>query len=128
MQNSDYGGMENVGNTTILSSRIAPSQHLPDLGCACRHMSPATCSRYIYMEGVKIHEYYHNIVRRARPAHRSFPVCVVSWRRQNGSQVTGLTPFEIWLNEAVTVYVQRLREARRARARQCALSAVSIAG
>lgn len=76
MQNSDYGGMENVGNTTILSSRLVPSDHLTDAG-------------YIYMEGVKIHEYYHNI---------------------NGSEVTGQSPFEIWLNEAVTVHVQRERE------------------
>ena len=44
---------------------------------------------YVYMEGVKVHEYYHNI---------------------NGSQVTGQSPFEIWLNEAVTVHVQRERE------------------
>jgi aminopeptidase N len=36
-----------------------------------------------------VHEFYHNI---------------------NGSQVTGDTPFEIWLNEAVTVHVQRERE------------------
>jgi hypothetical protein len=28
----------------------------------------------------------------------------------NGSQVTGESPFEIWLNEAVTVYIQRQRE------------------
>jgi aminopeptidase N len=41
------------------------------------------------MEGVKIHEFYHNI---------------------NGSQVTGQSPFQIWLNEAVTVHVQRKRE------------------
>ena len=41
------------------------------------------------MEGVKVHEYYHNI---------------------NGSQTTGASPFEIWLNEAVTVHVQRERE------------------
>jgi len=45
---------------------------------------------YLYLEGVKIHEYYHNI---------------------NGSQVTGESPFEIWLNEAVTVHIQRQREA-----------------
>ncbi len=36
-----------------------------------------------------MHEYYHNI---------------------NGSQVTGQSPFEIWLNEAVTVHIQRERE------------------
>jgi aminopeptidase N len=28
----------------------------------------------------------------------------------NGSQVTGQSPFEIWLNEAVTVHIQRQRE------------------
>jgi len=76
MENSDYGGMENVGNTTIVSSRMVPSDWLTDRG-------------YQYMEGVKIHEYYHNI---------------------NGSQVTGQSPFEIWLNEAVTVHVQMWRE------------------
>ena len=76
MENSNYGGMENVGNTTIISSRLTPSNWLVDGG-------------YIYMEGVKIHEYYHNI---------------------NGSQVTGASPFEIWLNEAVTVHIQRQRE------------------
>lgn len=77
MENSNYGGMENVGNTTILSSRLTPSRWLVDGG-------------HVYMEGVKVHEFYHNI---------------------NGSQVTGDTPFEIWLNEAVTVHVQREREA-----------------
>ena len=28
----------------------------------------------------------------------------------NGSLVTGQSPFEIWLNEAVTVHIQRQRE------------------
>ena len=37
-----------------------------------------------------MHEYYHNI---------------------NGSEVTGQSPFEIWLNEAVTVHIQAQREA-----------------
>ena len=46
---------------------------------------------YVYMEGVKVHEFYHNI---------------------NGSQVTGQSPFEIWLNEAVTVHIQRQYENR----------------
>ena len=77
MLNSDYGGMENVGNTTILASRIVASRLQSDAG-------------YIYMEGVKVHEYYHNI---------------------NGSEVTGESPFEIWLNEAVTVHIQNQREA-----------------
>ena len=76
MENSNYGGMENVGNTTIISSRLTGSKWLVDGG-------------YVYMEGVKIHEFYHNI---------------------NGSQVTGASPFEIWLNEAVTVHIQRQRE------------------
>jgi len=76
MENSNYGGMENVGNTTIVSSMLTPSRWIID-------------ARHIYMEGVKAHEFYHNI---------------------NGSQVTGDTPFEIWLNEAVTVHVQRERE------------------
>eukprot|EP00468_Gymnochlora_sp_CCMP2014_P007526 CAMPEP_0167761716 /NCGR_PEP_ID=MMETSP0110_2-20121227/12336_1 /TAXON_ID=629695 /ORGANISM="Gymnochlora sp., Strain CCMP2014" /LENGTH=1000 /DNA_ID=CAMNT_0007648449 /DNA_START=1 /DNA_END=3003 /DNA_ORIENTATION=+ len=75
MQNSNYGGMENVGNTTILQSRLAPTDFISD-------------GAYIYMEAVKIHEFYHNI---------------------NGSQVTGMTPFEIWLNEAVTVHMERKR-------------------
>ena len=68
--------MENVGNTTIISSRLVASPLMQDAG-------------YIYMEGVKVHEYYHNI---------------------NGSEVTGFSPFEIWLNEAVTVHIQRQRE------------------
>ncbi|GAB5356534.1 hypothetical protein AAMO2058_000298000 [Amorphochlora amoebiformis] len=75
MQNSNYGGMENVGNTTILQSRLAPSDAISD-------------GAYMYMHAVKIHEFYHNI---------------------NGSQVTGYSPFEIWLNEAVTVHMERLR-------------------
>ena len=50
MINSNYGGMENVGNTTIISSRITADHHQTDGG-------------YMYMEGVKVHEYYHNLVR-----------------------------------------------------------------
>ncbi|TMW57329.1 hypothetical protein Poli38472_003254 [Pythium oligandrum] len=75
MENSNYGGMENVGNTTIVSSCLCPSCRMDD-------------HSYEYMERVKVHEYYHNI---------------------NGSQVTGQSPFEIWLNEAVTVHVERMR-------------------
>lgn len=77
MQNSDYGGMENVGNTTIISSRLVPSDLVTD-------------AAYLYMEAVKVHEFYHDI---------------------NGSQVTGQSPFEIWLNEAVTVHIERARSA-----------------
>lgn len=72
MQNSDYGGMENVGNTTITANRIMPYRQMTDRA-------------YEYMVRVKAHEYYHNL---------------------NGSEVTGKSPFEIWLNEAVTVHVE----------------------
>lgn len=72
MQNSDFGGMENVGNTTITTNRIMPFPQMTD---------PA----FEYMIRVKVHEYHHN---------------------QNGSEVTGKSPFEIWLNEAVTVHVE----------------------
>ncbi|MDV0446654.1 hypothetical protein MsAg5_05040 [Methanosarcinaceae archaeon Ag5] len=72
MQNSDFGGMENVGNTTITTNRIMPSKNMTD-------------GAFEYMADVKAHEYYHNI---------------------NGSEVTGNSPFEIWLNEAVTVHIE----------------------
>jgi aminopeptidase N len=72
MQNSDFGGMENVGNTTITTNRIMPSKNMLD-------------GAFEYMADVKVHEYYHNI---------------------NGSEVTGNSPFEIWLNEAVTVLIE----------------------
>ncbi|KAF0690930.1 Aste57867_17736 [Aphanomyces stellatus] len=77
MENSNYGGMENVGNTTIVSSCLCPTCRMGD-------------QSYEYMERVKVHEYYHNI---------------------NGSEVTGQSPFEIWLNEAVTVHMERKRHA-----------------
>ncbi|RMF06757.1 DUF3458 domain-containing protein [Candidatus Woesearchaeota archaeon] len=73
MQNSDFGGMENVGNTTITMNRIMPFEDMTD-------------GSFEYMIRVKVHEYYHNI---------------------NGSEVTGRDPFQIWLNEAVTVHVER---------------------
>lgn len=72
MQNSDFGGMENVGNTTIVTNRIMPFPEMTD-------------AAFDYMIRVKVHEYYHNL---------------------NGSEVTGRSPFEIWLNEAVTVHVE----------------------
>jgi aminopeptidase N len=72
MQNSDCGGMENVGNTTITANRIMPCGQMTDRA-------------YEYMVRVKVHEYYHNL---------------------NGSEVTGKSPFEFWLNEAVTVHVE----------------------
>lgn len=72
MQNSDFGGMENVGNTTITTNRLLP---FPD----------ATDGAFEYLMRVKVHEFYHNL---------------------NGSEVTGISPFEIWLNEAVTVHIE----------------------
>ncbi|HOP66681.1 MAG TPA: M1 family metallopeptidase [Methanoregulaceae archaeon] len=72
MQNSDFGGMENVGNTTISANRIMPYSGMTD-------------PSYEYLMRVKVHEFYHNL---------------------NGSEVTGWSPFEIWLNEAVTVHVE----------------------
>lgn len=72
MQNSDFGGMENVGNTTITTNRLLP---FPD----------ATDAAFEYLMRVKVHEFYHNL---------------------NGSEVTGMSPFEIWLNEAVTVHIE----------------------
>lgn len=73
MQNSDFGGMENVGNTTITTNRIMPFPEMTD-------------GSFEYMIRVKVHEFYHNL---------------------NGSEVTGRSPFEIWLNEAVTVFVEQ---------------------
>ncbi|WP_094227399.1 M1 family metallopeptidase [Methanolobus psychrotolerans] len=77
MQNSNFGGMENVGNTTISTNRIMPFSHMTD-------------SAFEYMMRVKVHEFYHNL---------------------NGSEVTGKSPFEIWLNEAVTVHIERMYHA-----------------
>ncbi len=73
MQNSDFGGMENVGNTTISTNRILPFPQAPD-------------GAFDYLIRVKVHEFYHNL---------------------NGSEVTGATPFELWLNEAVTVHIEQ---------------------
>ncbi len=73
MQNSNFGGMENVGNTTISTNRMLP---FPD--------SSDGITEYII--GVKTHEFYHNL---------------------NGSEVTGWSPFELWLNEAVTVHIEK---------------------
>ncbi|WP_340818641.1 M1 family metallopeptidase [Methanolobus sp. WCC4] len=77
MQNSNFGGMENVGNTTISTNRIMPFPHMTD-------------NAFEYLMRVKVHEFYHNL---------------------NGSEVTGWSPFEIWLNEAVTVHIERMYHA-----------------
>lgn len=72
MQNSNFGGMENVGNTTIVTNRIMPFKQMSD-------------DSFEYMLDVKCHEFYHNL---------------------NGSEVTGVDPFVLWLNEAVTVHIE----------------------
>ncbi len=72
MQNSNFGGMENVGNTTIVTNRIMPFKQISD-------------DSFEYMLDVKCHEFYHNL---------------------NGSEVTGVDPFVLWLNEAVTVHIE----------------------
>ena len=77
MQNSNFGGMENVGNTTISTNRIMPFPQMTD-------------NAFEYMMRVKVHEFYHNL---------------------NGSEVTGKSPFELWLNEAVTVHIERMYHA-----------------
>ncbi|MBP1908974.1 M1 family metallopeptidase [Methanolobus bombayensis] len=77
MQNSNFGGMENVGNTTISTNRIMPFPEMTD-------------NAFEYLMRVKVHEFYHNL---------------------NGSEVTGWSPFEIWLNEAVTVHIERMYHA-----------------
>ncbi|MDW7731945.1 MAG: M1 family metallopeptidase [Methanolobus sp.] len=77
MQNSNFGGMENVGNTTISTNRIMPFPQMTD-------------NAFEYLMRVKVHEFYHNL---------------------NGSEVTGRSPFEIWLNEAVTVHIERMYHA-----------------
>ncbi|MBN2111119.1 MAG: M1 family metallopeptidase [Methanosarcinaceae archaeon] len=77
MQNSNFGGMENVGNTTISTNRIMPFPQMTD-------------TAFEYLIRVKVHEFYHNL---------------------NGSEVTGKSPFEIWLNEAVTVHIEKMYHA-----------------
>ena len=73
MQNSNFGGMENVGNTTISTNRLLPFEDSSD-------------GIIEYVTRVKTHEFYHNL---------------------NGSEVTGWSPFELWLNEAVTVHIEK---------------------
>jgi len=70
MQNSNFGGMENVGNTTITANRMLPFKEMGD-------------RVFSYLLNVKTHEFYHNL---------------------NGSEVTSHSPFDLWLNEAITEY------------------------
>jgi aminopeptidase N len=73
MEKSNFGGMENVGNTTILTSAALIDEFTTD-------------RRLEYAHGVILHEFEHN---------------------QCGSDVTMETPFDMWLNEAFTVDVER---------------------
>ncbi len=73
MEKSNFGGMENVGNTTIITEAALIDAWTTD-------------RRLIYAHGVIIHEFEHN---------------------QCGSDVTMETPFDMWLNEAYTVNIER---------------------
>ena len=73
MEKSYYGGMENVGNTTIITEAALVDETTAD-------------ARLIYAHGVIVHEYEHN---------------------HCGSGVTMESPFDMWLNEAYTVDIER---------------------
>jgi aminopeptidase N len=73
MNKSNFGGMENVGNTTIVTDAALITGHSLD-------------SSLLYAHGVIVHEFEHN---------------------QCGSETTMETPFDVWLNEAYTVDVER---------------------
>ncbi len=73
MEKSNFGGMENVGNTTIITSAALIDAFTGD-------------KRLEYAHGIIVHEFEHN---------------------QCGSDVTMETPFDMWLNEAFTVDVER---------------------
>ena len=73
MNKSNFGGMENVGNTTIVTDAALINEHTLDSGL-------------LYAHAVIVHEFEHN---------------------QCGSETTMDTPFDVWLNEAYTVDVER---------------------
>ena len=73
MNKSNFGGMENVGNTTIVTDAALITQHTLDFSLLFTH-------------AVIVHEFEHN---------------------QCGSETTMETPFDVWLNEAYTVDVER---------------------
>lgn len=73
MNKSNFGGMENVGNTTIVTDAAIITEHTLD-------------SSMLYAYGVIVHEFEHN---------------------QCGSETTMESPFDVWLNEAYTVDVER---------------------
>lgn len=73
MSKSNFGGMENVGNTTIVTDAALIDEHTLD-------------QSLLYAHAVIVHEFEHN---------------------QCGSETTMETPFDVWLNEAYTVDVER---------------------
>ncbi|MDR3605722.1 MAG: M1 family metallopeptidase [Syntrophaceae bacterium] len=73
MTKSNFGGMENVGNTTIVTDAALIDEHTTDMSL-------------LYAHSVVVHEFEHN---------------------QCGSETTMETPFDVWLNEAYTVVVER---------------------
>lgn len=73
MNKSNFGGMENVGNTTIVTDAALINEHTLD-------------TSLLYAHAVIVHEFEHN---------------------QCGSETTMETPFDVWLNEAFTVDVER---------------------
>lgn len=73
MEKSNFGGMENVGNTTIITEAAIIDQWTTD-------------ARLVYANAVIVHEFEHN---------------------HCGSDVTMATPFDMWLNEAFTVNIER---------------------
>jgi aminopeptidase N len=73
MSKSNFGGMENVGNTTIVTDAALIHGHTLD-------------ASLLYAHAVIVHEFEHN---------------------QCGSETTMDTPFDVWLNEAYTVDVER---------------------
>lgn len=73
MTKSNFGGMENMGNTTIVTDAALIDEHTMD-------------QFLLYAHAVIVHEFEHN---------------------QCGSETTMETPFDVWLNEAYTVDVER---------------------
>jgi len=73
MNKSNFGGMENMGNTTIVTDAALVDEHTVD-------------TSLLYAHAVVVHEFEHN---------------------QCGSETTMETPFDVWLNEAFTVDVER---------------------
>ncbi len=73
MGRSNFGGMENAGNTTIVTDAALIGEHTLD-------------QFLFYSHAVIVHEFEHN---------------------QCGSMTTMETPFDVWLNEAYTVDVER---------------------